>query len=85
MTTYDEERLGELLRLLPPASPGWVEAAQELPQARADLDALVARAERDGAFGFYRSLTIFLRIARPVRRHQAPEVAGALRPHSDRG
>ena len=50
MTTYDEERLGELLRLLPPAPHGWVEAAQELPRARADLDALIARAERDAAF-----------------------------------
>ena len=50
MTTYDEERLGELLRLLPPAPPGWVEAAQELPQARVDLDALIARAEEDAAF-----------------------------------
>ena len=50
MTTYDEERLGELLRLLPPAPAGWVEAAQELPRVRADLDALIARAERDVAF-----------------------------------
>jgi hypothetical protein len=50
MTTYDEERLGELLRLLPPAPHGWVEAAQELPRARAGLDALVERAERDAAF-----------------------------------
>ena len=50
MTTYDEERLGELLRLLPPAPHGWVEAAQELPRARADLDALIARAEQDAAF-----------------------------------
>jgi len=50
MTTYDEERLGELLRLLPPAPPGWIEAAQELPRARAELDALVERAEQDAAF-----------------------------------
>jgi len=50
MTTYDEERLGELLRLLPPAPAGWVEAAQELPGARAELDALVQRAEQDAAF-----------------------------------
>jgi hypothetical protein len=50
MTTHDEEGLGELLRLLPPASPGWVEAAKELPWARAELDALVERAERDAAF-----------------------------------
>jgi hypothetical protein len=50
MTTYDEERLGELLRLLPPAPTGWVTAAQELPLARAQLDALVERAEADAAF-----------------------------------
>jgi hypothetical protein len=50
MTTYDEERLGELLRLLPPAPSGWIEAAQELPRARAELDALIARAEQDAAF-----------------------------------
>jgi hypothetical protein len=45
--SYDEERLGELLRRLPPAPQGWVEAAQELPAARAALDELVARAEAD--------------------------------------
>jgi hypothetical protein len=50
MTAYDEERLGELLRVLPPAPAGWVRAAQELPRARAELDALVDRAERDVAF-----------------------------------
>ncbi len=50
MTTFNEEQLGELLRLLPPAPAGWVAAAQELPQARARLDALVARAEADAAF-----------------------------------
>ena len=50
MTTHDEEHLGELLRLLPPAPAGWVEAAQELPRARAELDALVERAEQDTAF-----------------------------------
>jgi hypothetical protein len=45
--SYDEERLGELRRRLPPAPQGWVEAAQELPAARAALDELVARAEAD--------------------------------------
>ena len=45
--SYDEERLGELLRLLPPAPEGWALAAQELPTARAALDQLVARAEAD--------------------------------------
>jgi len=45
--SHDEERLGELLRRLPPAPDGWVKAAQELPTARAALDGLVARAEAD--------------------------------------
>jgi hypothetical protein len=47
---YDEERLGGLLRLLPPAPEGWLRAAQELPAARRSLDDLVARAERDAEF-----------------------------------
>jgi hypothetical protein len=53
MTTfrgYDEERIAELLRLLPPAPRGWVRAAQELPLARLGLDAIVRRAEEDAAF-----------------------------------
>ena len=47
---YDEERLGELLRLLRPAPAGWVSAAQQLPAARRSLDEIVARAEADQAF-----------------------------------
>jgi hypothetical protein len=50
MTGYDEERIAELLRLLPPAPVGWVRAAQELPAARDEIAALVARAEADAAF-----------------------------------
>ena len=50
MTAYDEERLGELLRMLPPAPVGWVRGAQELPLARVALDALVERAEHDAAY-----------------------------------
>jgi len=50
MTTYDDERIGELLRVLPPAPEGWVRAAQELPAARRSLDEIVARAEADLAF-----------------------------------
>ena len=48
MSTFDEERLAELIRALPPAPEGWVRAAQELPFAR--LDEIVARAEADAAF-----------------------------------
>jgi hypothetical protein len=50
MTLRDEERIGELLRLLPPAPQGWVRAAQELPAARRSLDHVVARAEADLEF-----------------------------------
>jgi len=50
MTTHNEERLGEFLRLLPSAPAGWVTAAQELPIARVQLDALVERAEANAAF-----------------------------------
>jgi len=50
MNGFDEEQIGRLLGLLPPAPDGWVRAAQELPAARAMLDQLVARAEQDAAF-----------------------------------
>jgi hypothetical protein len=50
MNGFDEEQIGRLLSLLPPAPQGWVQAAQELPAARAALDELVARAEQDAAF-----------------------------------
>lgn len=49
-TGWDEERVAELLALLPAPPQGWVEAAQELPRARAGLDELVARARADAAF-----------------------------------
>jgi hypothetical protein len=50
MDPHPEERLAVLLRLLPPAPRGWVEAAQELARARPDLDRIVARAEVDARF-----------------------------------
>ena len=50
MRHYDEERLGVLLRILRPAPPGWVAAAQELPTARRTLDEIVSRAEADLQF-----------------------------------
>ena len=50
MNVFDEERIGRLLRLLPPAPEGWVRAEQELPAARSMLDELVALAEQDAAF-----------------------------------
>jgi hypothetical protein len=50
MTHYDEEHIAELLRSLPPAPQGWVQAAQELPLARRGLDEIVERAQADAQF-----------------------------------
>jgi hypothetical protein len=50
MTGYDEERIAASLRLLSAPPRGWVEAAQELPLARAAIESIVARAEADAAF-----------------------------------
>jgi hypothetical protein len=78
MTGYDEETIAELLRLLPPAPPGWVRAAQELPAARIEVAELVARAEADAAF---RALVIAdLDAALEAKGIQAtPSVVAALR------
>jgi len=78
MTGYDEERIAELLRLLPPAPVGWVRAAQELPAARIEVAELVARAEADAAF---RALVIAdLEAALEAQGIEAtPSVVAALR------
>jgi len=47
---YDEERIGRLIGLLPPAPEGWVQAAQEIPAFRQTLDEIVMRTETDQAF-----------------------------------
>jgi hypothetical protein len=47
MTSYDEERLGELLSALPPAPEASVQAAKEVPLTRRRLDEIVERAEAD--------------------------------------
>jgi len=47
---HDEERLAQLLKMLPPAPEGWVKAAQELPRARQEIDEIAARAEADAEF-----------------------------------
>ena len=50
MTAYDEQRLAELLRLLPAPPESWVRAAQELPAARRSLDTIVERAVADAEY-----------------------------------
>ena len=48
MSTYNEDRLAQLIAALPPAPEAWVRAAQELPFAR--VEQIVARAEADAEF-----------------------------------
>jgi hypothetical protein len=62
---HPEERVGDLLRLLPEAPPAWTQAAIELPRLRHVLDELTARAERDAAFreAVQRDLDGALRVA----------------------
>ena len=50
MSTYDEERIAELLRSLPPAPGAWVRAAQQLPAARAEIERIVDLAESDARY-----------------------------------
>jgi hypothetical protein len=47
---FDEQRLAELLRALPPAPEAWVKAAEEIPPARQRLDEIVERAVADAEF-----------------------------------
>jgi hypothetical protein len=52
MTTssYDAERLGELLSALPPAPAGLVAAARELPRTRRELERITELAAADAEF-----------------------------------
>ena len=50
MSAFNEDTLAELIGALPPAPEAWVRAAQDLPFARTELDAIVARAEADAEF-----------------------------------
>jgi hypothetical protein len=78
MTAFNEERLARLIRALPPAPAGWVRAAQELPLARTELDAIVARAEADAEFR--RRLVADLEAALQAEGYErGPQVVEALR------
>jgi hypothetical protein len=49
MPELTEEQIADLIATLRPAPKGWVQAAAELPEARAAIDQLVARALEDEA------------------------------------
>ncbi len=77
-TGYDEERLANLISLLPSAPPAWVTAAQELPRTRRGLDQILALAEADAEFR--RALTEDLEAAlRRAGIDSAPELVRDLR------
>jgi type VI protein secretion system component VasF len=48
--TTPEEQLAALLALLPPAPQAWIDAAAQLPAARAQIDTIVEQAEQDAAY-----------------------------------
>ena len=50
LSTYDEERIADRLRSLPPAPSEWVRAAQQLPAARREIDRIVELAEKDARY-----------------------------------
>ena len=50
MSKYDAEILARLIGMLPPAPQAWVQAAQELPAAKAEIDQIVVRAQADAEF-----------------------------------
>lgn len=78
MTAYDEQRLSDLLRLLPPAPVGWVRAAQELPLARKGLDEIVSRAEADAEFRARLLADLEAALAAEGYEHD-PQLADAVR------
>jgi hypothetical protein len=84
MTGYEEERVSQLLRLLPPPPRGWVEAAQELPLARAAIESIVARAEADAAFRA-RLVTDLEAAVQEAGFEATPSVLASLRLRIDAG
>lgn len=78
MSAYDEERIADLLRLLPPPPEAWVRAAQELPFALRGLDDIVERARADERFR--RALIADLESALAAEGYEPdPNVVDALR------
>jgi hypothetical protein len=78
MTAYDEQKLADLLRLLPPAPTAWVRAAQELPLLEKGLGELLERVEADAEFR--RRLVADLEAALEAEGYEAdPAVVEALR------
>jgi hypothetical protein len=84
MTDFSEEQLADLIAALPPAPPAWVQAAIELPRARAAIDDLVAKAivDREARAAILADLEATLRAAgvepRPTLLERLRERLGGL-------
>jgi len=77
-TALDEERLAELIALLPPAPEAWVEAAQQLPRVERGVEQILALSEADAEFR--RALTEDLEEAvRRTGQEPSEELVRALR------
>ncbi len=75
---HDEEHLAGLLAELREPPHHWVEAAQQLPQARRSLGEIVARAEADAAYR-ERVLADLEHALRAAGHEPAPELVASLR------
>lgn len=73
-----EERLAARLREVREPPRAWIDAAKELPTARAELDDLVARAEADAAFR-EQVLADLEASLRAEGREPSPNLVAALR------
>lgn len=49
-TNGAEQRIAELIKLLPPAPPAWVAAAQQLPGVERGIEQILALSEKDAEF-----------------------------------
>lgn len=74
----DEEQLASLLGELRDPPRHWIEAAQELPEARRSLDEIVARAQADAAYR-ERVLADLEAALREAGREPAPGLVASLR------
>jgi hypothetical protein len=74
----DEEALAGLLNELREPPRPWIDAAMQLPAARASLDGLVARAEADAAYR-ERLLTDLEDALRAEGREPEPQLIASLR------
>jgi hypothetical protein len=75
---HDEEHLVDLLAELREPPRHWIDAAEQLPEARRSLVEIVARAEADAAYR-EQVLADLERALRETGREPAPQLVASLR------